>query len=160
MGPDKSNSGRGWVMVRAKQLTAESIVHAMEAGDFYVSSGVTLRDVSRGGDTLKVEIQPEAGVTYTVRFIGTREGYSKATETLPSAANEPQRTLPHRRYSKDIGAVFAEAKDTVASYTLKGDELYVRAKIISSKRKQNGSVEGELETAWTQPLVNSARRMN
>jgi hypothetical protein len=38
----KSNSGRGWVMVRARHLTPESIVLAMEAGDFYATSGVTL----------------------------------------------------------------------------------------------------------------------
>ncbi len=31
----KSNSGRGWVMVRSRHLTPESIVRAMEAGDFY-----------------------------------------------------------------------------------------------------------------------------
>ena len=44
-----------------------------------------------------------------------------------------------------------------ASYTLKGDEIYVRAKVISSKPKVNGSVAGEFETAWTQPLVNAAK---
>lgn len=158
-GFDKSNPGRGWVMVRARQLTAESIVLAMEAGDFYASSGVTLRDVTRSGDTLKLEIQPDSGVTYTVQFIGTRKGYSKATEPLPATSQEPQRTLPHQRYSKDIGAVLAEVKGTAASYTLKGDELYVRAKIVSSKPKQNGSVEGEYEVAWTQPLVNPSLRM-
>lgn len=53
--------------------------------------------------------------------------------------------------------MLAEVKGTRASYTFKGDELYVRAKIISSKAKPNASVAGEVECAWTQPLVNGAK---
>lgn len=156
-GFDKSNSGRGWVMVRAKHLTAESIVHAMEAGDFYSSSGVVLLDVQRSGDTLAVAIKGEPGVTYVTQFIGTRKGYPTESEIMPPAAGN-ERTLPHRRYSKEIGAVLAETRGTSARFTLKGDELYVRARIVSSKRKVNGSVDGEYERAWTQPLINPANR--
>ena len=54
--------------------------------------------------------------------------------------------------------VLAEVKGVSANYVLKGDEIYVRAKIVSSKPKENGSVAGEVETAWTQPLVNPTRR--
>lgn len=147
----KSNSGRGWVMVRAKHLTAESIIKAMEAGDFYATNGVTLSDVKREGRELAVSIKPESGVTYVTQFIGTRRGFDKKTEMLPPEKNG--KTLPHRRYSKDVGAVLSEVKGTSASYTLKGDEIYVRAKVISSKKKVNGSVAEEMETAWTQPLV-------
>lgn len=154
----KSNPFRGWVMVRARHLTPESIVLAMEAGDFYSSSGVTLMDVRRTDRELAVEIQPEAGVTYVTQFIGTRRGYDPSSQLMPTPAGEAARkTLPHRRYSKDVGAVLAEVKGTKASYTLKGDELYVRAKIISSKVKVNPGVSGEVETAWTQPLVNSGK---
>ncbi len=154
----KSNAGRGWVMVRARFLTAESIIAALEAGDFYASSGVTLTDVKRGGSQLAVEIQAEPGVTYTTQFIGTRRGYDPTSQILPPPASEPARkTLPHRRYSKDVGAILAEVSGAKASYTLKGDELYVRAKIISSKPKPNASVPGEVEMAWTQPLVNPAK---
>ena len=91
-------------------------------------------------------------MTYTTQFIGTRRGFSTESELLPVQKGQ-ERNLQHRRYSKDIGAVLAEVKGASASYTLKGDELYVRAKIISSKPKENGSVANELETAWTQPLV-------
>ena len=160
IGLGKSNTGRGWVMVRARHLTAESIVRAMEAGDFYASSGVTLADVQRGAGRLAVEIQTEPGVTYTTQFIGTRRSFDRTSELLPQPASEtqPRRTLPHRRYSKDVGAVLAEVKGARASYVLTGDELYVRAKIVSSKPKENGSVAGEFETAWTQPLVNPTQR--
>ena len=73
----------------------------------------------------------------------------------PQSEKQPRRTLPHRRYSPEVGAVLAEVAGTQASFTLRGDEIYVRAKIISSKLKNNGSVAGEYETAWTQPLVNA-----
>ena len=58
-----------------------------------------------------------------------------------------------RRYSPEIGTVLAEVKALTASYTLKGDELYVRAKIISSKPKANATNADEMEMAWTQPLM-------
>lgn len=152
----KSNAGRGWVMVRARHLTAESIVKAMEAGDFYASSGVELADVRRGGGELAVAVKAEPGVTYRIVFLGTRKGYRKDSVLLAPPAGQPQRTLPHRRYSADIGAVLAETTGTTATYRLRGDEIYVRAKVISSKAKENGSVAGEFETAWTQPLVGGA----
>lgn len=157
IGLGKSNAGRGWVMVRAKHLTPESIVLAMEAGDFYATSGVELNDVKREGNQLSVAIKAEAGVKYRTQFIGTRRGFSTTTELLTSTAKDAARTLPHRRYSKDVGAVLSEVEGVAASYTLRGDELYVRAKVISSKPKVNGSVAGEFETAWTQPLVNARK---
>jgi hypothetical protein len=156
IGLGKSNPGRGWIMVRAKHLTAESIVRALEAGDFYATSGVGLKDVNRAGDRLSVAIDAESGVTYRTQFIGTRKGYMKGSREMlpPASEKEPRRTLPHRKYSPEVGAVLLEVAGTNASYTLRGDEIYVRAKIISSKSKVNGSVAGEYETAWTQPLVN------
>jgi len=155
VGPGRSSSGRGWVMVRARHLTAESLIRALEAGDFYGTSGVTLREVVREPGRLAVEIEPEAGVSYRIQFIGTRRGFDRRSEELAPPADEKpaRRTLNHRRYSPDVGAVLAEATGTRAEYRLKGDELYVRAKVISSKPKADGSVPGEWETAWVQPLV-------
>lgn len=149
----KSNTGRGWVMVRAKFLTAESIVLAMEAGDFYASSGVTLSDVQRGRNRLSLAIAGEPGVTYRTQFIGTRRGFDRRSELLPPNSPAAAASNPHRRYSDDVGAVLAEVNGLTPSYTLKGDELYVRAKVISTKPKPNGAVAGEVETAWIQPLV-------
>lgn len=155
----QSNPFRGWVMVRARHLTPEAIVLAMEAGDFYSSSGVVLTEVARTEKSLSVEIQAEPGVTYTTQFIGTRRGYDPTSQLIPAPESEktPRKTLPHRRYSKDVGAVLAEVKGATASYTLKGDEIYVRAKIVSSKAKPNASIAGEVECAWTQPLVGAAK---
>ena len=155
IGLGQSNSGRGWVMVRARHLTAESVVRAMEDGDFYASSGVTLADVRRAPGRLALEIQPEAGVTYVTRFIGTRRGFDRSSSELaPAAAPKGgSRTVAHRRYSPDVGAVLAEVTGTHAEYVFRGDELYVRAKVVSSKPKNNGSVAGEFESAWVQPVA-------
>jgi hypothetical protein len=56
------------------------------------------------------------------------------------------------RYDAAIGAVLAEVAGPAASYTFAGDELYVRAKVTSSKPKENPYRPGEVEVAWTQPV--------
>jgi hypothetical protein len=151
--PNKlSHPGRGWVMVRAPKLTVDNLVTAMEAGDFYASSGVTLKDVRREKGQLSVEIEPEPGVTYTTEFIGTRKGYDRASTQVLGESGETLRVT--RKYSKDIGAVLAKVEGTTASYALKGDEIYVRACVTSSKQKADPAIAaGEFEQAWTQPLT-------
>lgn len=158
MRQDSANPGRGWIMVRARHLTPESIIRALEAGDFYATTGVVLADLQRTDDALIVSIQPEPGVAYVTTFIGTRVGYDASTEPMPApdASSEIRPgSVPHRRYSADVGAELARVTGTRAVYRLRGDEIYVRAKIVSSKPKVNGSTPGEFETAWTQPLVPS-----
>ena len=150
-----SRSGRGWVMVRSAKLTVQDLIAAMEAGDFYSSSGVTLKDVRREKDRLAVEIEAEPGVTYTTEFIGTRKGFDQKSEPVTDANSVVQRVT--RRYSKDVGAVLATVTGASASYTLKGDEIYVRARVVSSKLKANPYREGEFEQAWTQPLITGVK---
>ena len=150
--PNKeSHPGRGWVMVRATKLTVESLIAALEAGDFYASSGVTLKDVRREKDRLSVEIDAASGITYTTEFIGTRKGFDRTNAQVFGDSGETLRVT--RSYSKDIGTVLATAEGASASYTLKGDEIYVRARITSSKPKADPYRAGEFERAWTQPLV-------
>lgn len=149
--PSNANPGRGWVMVRSAQLTPPALIAALEAGDFYASTGVRLRELWRSPRHLALQIEPEPGVTYLTRFIGTRRNFDARSEFVaPSSLTD----LPFsRRYSSDIGRVLAEVPGLVASYVLRGDELYVRAKVISSKRKVNSTALHEFEVAWTQPLV-------
>lgn len=150
-GPDKSNAGRGWVVVRSTTLTPEAIIAAMEAGDFYASSGVTLREVKPAQDSLAIEIEPEAGVEYVTLFIGTRRGFDQMP---PLSAESGGELSPlDRRYSPRMGEVFAEVKGTAPSYRFKGDELYVRATVVSTKAKANASMPAEFESAWVQPVV-------
>ena len=146
-----SNAGRGWVHVRAKSLRVEDLIAALEAGDFYASSGVELRDVQRHGDRLDVEVQPSPGTQYRIEFIGTRRDFNPTRSPLTSTTGIPLRVS--QRYSPDIGTVLAVVDGTKASYQLHGDELYVRARITSSKPKPNPGRPGEMEAAWTQPLI-------
>lgn len=149
----QSNPGRGWVMVHAASLTPEAIIAAMEAGDFYASTGVQLEDVQRGNGRISLRIDAEPGVEYVTQFIGTRKGYDSTSVPVP-----PQPGERHRRsYSEDIGEVLAEVEGTEPSYRLKGDEIYVRANVISSKSKENAVHASEVEEAWIQPLVPEER---
>ena len=58
-----------------------------------------------------------------------------------------------RRYSEAIGTVLLEIEGTEATYEFAGDELYVRAKIVSDKLHPNPFAEGDVEVAWVQPVV-------
>ena len=122
-----SNPGRGWVQVRAEKLDADEITRAMLAGDFYASSGVALEDVSSDRESLTVRVAADAGVTYTTRFIGTR--------------------------GAKVGEVLQETAGDRATYRFKGDELYVRAKVVSSRRPSNPYHKDDFESAWVQPVV-------
>lgn len=151
----KTNPGRGWVMVRAAELTPAAIIAAMERGDFYATSGVRLRDLKIRPKELRVEMEPEPGVTFTTQFIGARKGCDLKSEPV---RDEQGKELPvTRRYSDQIGVVLAEVKGNLATYALKGDEIYVRAKVISSKAKENPYATGDFETAWVQPLVTGVK---
>lgn len=146
----KSNVGRGWVVVRSVELATQSLLDAMLRGEFYASSGVTLRDVRFADGELVVEVEPIAGETYRIAFVGTREGYD---ETATPVVGEDGKALAATwRYSDDVGAVFASVEGPRAAYRLRGDELYVRAIVTSSAVPANPSFAGQKQQAWTQPV--------
>jgi hypothetical protein len=155
--PKVSNPGRGWVMVRSNALSPAGIVQAMEAGDFYASTGVRLKDVERSPQRIKLEIDPEAGVTYRTRFIGTRKGFDPKSEPVTVTEKDGSPVVVSRKYSQDIGKVLAEVEGNSPSYRFRGDELYVRAVVISSKPQPNAIREGDMERAWVQPVRPAAR---
>ncbi|KYG80965.1 hypothetical protein EV198_2841 [Roseivirga ehrenbergii] len=126
-GGQYSNSGRGWVMVNSKSLDAKSLIETMEAGNFYASTGVTLTSLEQGKSEIELEIKAEADVSYTIEFIGVRKGSDKSE-------------------------VFETVNGTEASFKLTKEMLFVRARIISSKIKENPFQEGDYEMAWTQPI--------
>ena len=147
--------GRAWIMVRSTHLTPEYLINAMEAGDFYTSNGLTLKDVQFDGKTLKVEIDPKPDVSYTIRFIGTKKAFD--TKTTEHKYKNGKNDRIAKKYSDEIGIVLKESKGSSAEYTLTGDELYVRATVISNKPKDNPHFTGELETAWVQPVILNAK---
>ena len=148
--PTKSNTGRGWVMVKTPHLTAENIILALEAGDFYASSGVELADIRREAGVLTVKIATTPGVSYRTEFIGTKKDFDSANQPVKNRAGEKLRVT--HRYSDEVGEVLATAEGHTAAYRFTGDEIYVRAKITSSKAKANAVHKNERESAWTQPF--------
>jgi len=146
--PGGSNPGRGWIMVRAGQLTPEALVAAMEAGNFYASTGVSLKSVRFADNALSIEILARPGISYRTQFIGTPRDYDRKVTTRP--ADDGHIIY---EYSDDIGKVLAERPGTTVSYSLTGNELYVRARVTSTARHPNPFAEGDFEVAWTQPVV-------
>jgi hypothetical protein len=127
---EKASPGRGWVMVRAENLSIPAILAAMERGDFYASSGVTLEEVhfDRQTDELVIHIEKDGRAEFTTQFIGSMVG------------------------SEQAGVVLATVKGREARYKFTGRELYVRATITSSKAAGNPAYEGQKRQAWTQPV--------
>ncbi len=152
-GEQKASPGRGWIMLRAKELTAESIIEAMRRGDFYASTGVVLNDVQF--DKLRkvytVKIEPKDDVEFTTTFIGTRRNFDKTSRPrIDPTSGKPIEST--RDYSKDVGMTFQQTKGNIAQYQLTGDELYVRAVVTSSEKPSNPTTESILQKAWTQPV--------
>jgi hypothetical protein len=110
--PAASGPGRGWVVVRAARLESRAILEALDRGDFYASTGVELAEYQATATGVSLAVRANTWSKYRVQFIG-REGRVLSEVTAPSA-----------------------------SYPFKGDEGYVRAKVLES----NGQV------AWTQPV--------
>jgi len=152
----KSEPGRGWVMVLAEALGPESIIPALERGDFYSTSGVMLDKVTSSSEGLSVEIRAEPGVDYRIEFIGTEAGYDKSSQ--PVLDKKGKEVLATRRYSKDIGQVFATHDGPSASYRFRGKEIYVRARITSSRKHANPPELNDFEQSWVQPVVGPAAR--
>ena len=147
----KSNPGRGWVVVLAEDLSAESLIGALEAGQFYASSGVALQRIVSSPKEFTVEVKPVKGETYTIEFLGTRAGYDTTSHAVVDDEGKEIRTT--RNYSSDLGEIFKTVEGTSATYKPQGDELYVRARVTSTGSLDNPPVKGEKKRAWCQPVV-------
>jgi len=100
---DRSNPGRGWVVVRARALNPAEIVQNLEAGLFYASTGVTLDDIIIAPDKIEIHINPGiADFRFRTEFVGSS------------------------------GRVLHYTEENPALYTLATKESYVRAKITDS----------------------------
>jgi hypothetical protein len=108
-----SKPGQGWIVVRTTSLSSQAILTAMESGEFYASTGVELSDYQANDKSITITIKEERTSKYRVQFIGNG------------------------------GRVLSEAVKSPAVYTMKGNEGYVRAKVIESNGK----------FAWTQPVM-------
>ena len=100
--PGLSNPGRGWVMVRAAQLTEKAMMEALSSGNFYASTGVALPQLEVSREKIHLKIEQDWDYVYTTAFTG--QG----------------------------GATLAEDVGLEADYRIRGDEGYVRATVTSS----------------------------
>src|SRR5688572_1310174 len=138
-GSGDSRPGRGWVMVRSAHLTPEAVVSAMREGDFYASNGVELSSLSydRQSGRLEIAVKPEAGVTYTIEFIGTRKGFDPTSRPVQAPNIDPNRVT--RIYSDEVGQVLHSVAGTSGSYQFEGDKLYVRRSEEHTSERQSQS---------------------
>jgi len=146
------------MMVRADWLTPNQITAAIKRGDFYNSTGVTLKTLDVTAEGIALEIEAEAGVEYTVEFIGTLQDADLGATASTGETHEHEGNLDHQhqtiyRYSDDIGKVLKTVTGSRAEYQVQGNEIYVRARVSSSKLHPNPYAEADPEMAWTQPLV-------
>ncbi len=151
-GASRSIPGRGWIMVRARHLTPESLIRAIKSADFYASSGVTLAEAKYNAEskTIEIDIQPEDGVTYSTAFIGTPIKHDLSSTPVMGKDGKPVHATG--RYKDEIGKTFKTIEGAKPRYTLSGEELYVRAVITSSKPHPRPTFKGQTEQAWTQPV--------
>lgn len=145
-----SEPGRGWIMVLASELNADTIIRAIEAGQFYATCGVRLREVTSSPEGLDVVVDTEPGISYTIDFIGTRAGFDHRSEAIKDEKGKEIRATRH--YSDEIGMTFKTEQGEHSSYRFQPGDLYVRARITSSKRHPNPSELGDFERAWVQPV--------
>ncbi|MDH5598015.1 MAG: histidinol-phosphatase, partial [Cyclobacteriaceae bacterium] len=126
-GDEFSNAGRGWIMVNSDKLTSESLINAMENGKFYATTGVLVNNIVINDEMIKFDILEEENITYSTEFVG----YNKEGKWQ----------------------VFYKTDHYSPNYTFTGNEMFIRARIISSKEKNNPFQVGDKEMAWLQPIA-------
>jgi hypothetical protein len=111
--PHVPTPGGGWIVVRAPRLDAASITSAIDRGDFYATTGVELTDYQASPQQIAVTVKATSFSKYRIQFIGKG------------------------------GRLLKDVAEPAAIYQLRGDEGYVRARVLES----NGRM------AWCQPLI-------
>ena len=142
LGPDRSNPGRGWVMVRSETLTPDAISEAMYRGDFYATSGVMLSKAEAGGRRISVTVDKRAT---------DRELSSSFVVGHAVAEGETGFAI---QFIGPEGRVLETVRGTEASYSLTDEYSYVRAKVVYTRKLENGY---EKFYAWMQPVFTDGR---
>ena len=154
-----------WTLVRSASLDAESLVAAMERGDFAACEGLEPEDIrfDAAGGTLAVSVAAKPGAARTIRFIVSKRGFRETpvrefTARPESQSDTARRERTFRIYGDGIGVEAktvqgAPGEALSASYTLAPDDLYVRARIEEPGQPLCTAYlhpKGRL-VAWTQP---------
>jgi len=157
----------GYCMVRAECLTMQGILDAFWRGDFYATTGVRLKGIwfDREKRELTVDVDPSPGEEYRIEFLGTRRGADTSVCRWIDHMIDEKSVKPHvlklgfrlnKRlpvYSEAIGEVFATHVGTHASYRMRADDWYVRARVSVVKADvRPGEDVQHVHVAWTQPV--------
>lgn len=157
--------GNAWSLVRASALTPDALIDAMMDGDFVTCEMLEPEDVAfdRASGTLSVSAAAKTAVARTIRFIVTKKDFSEVpvktlTVQAPGTDDPARYTRTINIYDEKIGMVAKTIKGAPgerleASYTLKDDDLYVRARIEESGQPlctAHLHPQGK-HVAWTQP---------
>ena len=132
--------GRGWIMVRAEELTPQAISDAMKGGHFYASNGVFLKKLEMTSSTIEMKIDK----------CRTEAELSKGSVV---GRNAPNGSKVGERI--DVigpgGKVLSSIEGLQASYKIdqKGTTGYVRSRAVVTRQ-----VDGKLVEfcAWAQPV--------
>lgn len=157
-----------WTLVRSASLDADSLIAAMERGDFAACEGLEPDDIAfdRASGTLSVSVAAKPGAARLIRFIVSKRDFSETpVRTIairpPSRADRPDQERTVEIYDDArIGAVAktvqgAPGEALRASYTLAPDDLYVRARIEEpgSQPLCSAALHPRCHVAWTQPYA-------
>jgi hypothetical protein len=144
--PKRSNPGRGWVMVRAPELTPDAISHAIDHGDFYASSGVFLKDATATNDEIRVTVDLEATKAETAK-----------PEVLGKLVPLPKVRIPDCwiEFIGPGGKLLKTVEGDRATFKRDKSIAYVRAKVTFTAEKASGATEQHF--AWTQPVFEDGR---
>jgi hypothetical protein len=142
-GADRSNPGRGWVMVRAEALTPDKVTAALDAGHFYASSGVFLHDVMIEPDEYRVVVDIDATRDEICR---ERAAGQRVPDGYPAGLTV--------EFVGPGGTVLERSHGTTASHPRTPDHTYVRARVTWV---EPGSASGIGYRAWAQPAFQDGR---
>jgi len=152
--PDQSNPGRGWIMVRADELTPDAITNAIEAGNFYASSGVILEDV-RIGDRGDRRYRITVDVAATMRELESDLLIGRRVDEGPEGFRLESIGWHGRVFeTKQFGPDALDVPVT-ASFDLAKGELYLRTRVTYTRPHPKGGFEAFY--AWTQPYFKDGR---
>jgi len=104
---------KGWIMVKVSKRDPESLMDSLRKGLFYSSTGPEIYDVKIKGETINVKASPAQSVNFIAR-----NGLGRRVFALDKPLSE-------------------------ATYTMKGNEGYVRIEVK----------DGKGGTAWTNPII-------
>ncbi|MGV3707638.1 MAG: CehA/McbA family metallohydrolase [Gemmatimonas sp.] len=99
---DLTRPGRSWIVVRADTLSESAILGGIRRGDFYASTGVMFKSLTMTQKEIRISIQQVYDDRYRTEFIGRG------------------------------GKVLATVYGLEPSYTIRGNEGYVRARVINA----------------------------